>query len=221
MRAPIESITMIVDRLIYQKAKELTTVQNKGELALLRAVHHSSKMMSFLMSDLLDNQLLQKGVFSPNLDTLVVKETILEVTETLQQTAKVNGNKIKLLIQPSVPDSVQSDKNRFKQVLMNLLTNANKFTRHGLITISCSFKAWLQPYPLLVIKVTDSGVGMSSGELKSLFKPFSKLESHAQLNPNGVGLGLSICQKILKELNGFIRVNSCTEEGANASKNGK
>jgi signal transduction histidine kinase len=55
MRAPIESITMIVERLIYQKTKDLLTEKVRGEMALLRAVQHSSKMMSFLMSDLLDN----------------------------------------------------------------------------------------------------------------------------------------------------------------------
>jgi signal transduction histidine kinase len=61
--------------------------------------------------------------------------------------------------------------------------------------------------------------GMTKKDMQKLFKPFTKLEKNAELNPNGVGLGLYICEKILQELNGFIKVTSTTEEEAKGSNN--
>ena len=110
---------------------------------------------------------------------------------------------------------------------MNLLSNACKFTSDGTIKV----KAWtMEPDEImqagaspvlsdsdnngrLYVSVHDSGVGMTEADTKKLFKDFGTLQSNAHLNPNGVGLGLSICRKICHKLDGDIVVQSKIGEG--------
>ena len=95
---------------------------------------------------------------------------------------------------------IVQDKNRFQQVLLNLLTNANKFTENGLIevTLAC------QLLDILKVTVSDEGIGIEEADHSKLFNPYTQLETSKHLNPNGVGLGLSICKKIVEQLNGQI-----------------
>jgi two-component system, autoinducer 2 sensor kinase/phosphatase LuxQ len=90
---------------------------------------------------------------------------------------------------------------------MNLLTNANKFTRSGVIKIVCKYKV---EYEQLFIIVVDEGIGIKEEDVKLLFKPFAKLKSGESFNPNGIGLGLSICKGILDKIGCDICVVSST-----------
>jgi two-component system autoinducer 2 sensor kinase/phosphatase LuxQ len=90
---------------------------------------------------------------------------------------------------------------------MNLLTNANKFTRSGVIKIVCKYKV---EYEQLFIIVVDEGIGIKEEDVKLLFKPFAKLKSGESFNPNGIGLGLSICKGILDKIGCEICVVSST-----------
>jgi len=107
------------------------------------------------------------------------------------------------------------DSDRISQVLMNLLTNARKYVplENGRITIESELKG-SDDSQVLQISVLDNGPGIAPEELFKLFKPFSKLEANSDLNPNGIGLGLSICKLVCKNLGGDIIVTSdkgCTK----------
>jgi len=113
---------------------------------------------------------------------------------------------------------------------MNLLSNAVKFTQGGTITVSAWFKEPrikhrsdlsgselgnpLDRMGMLYVQVKDSGVGIPEEEIPKLFKDFATLQSNQHLNPNGVGLGLSICKKITNLLNGDITVESTLNNGS-------
>ena len=110
---------------------------------------------------------------------------------------------------------VTSDRGRLKQILLNLVTNAYKFTFYGGITITIKLlrmfggrrKAKIQ------FSVKDTGVGIKEEDYDKLFKPFGMLEHNNHLNPHGCGIGLTVCKKYLHKLGGDIRVKSKYGEG--------
>jgi len=125
----------------------------------------------------------------------------------IQLQADLRGNKIIFAIEERVPDMVYTDLNRLSQVLINLLSNANKFTKKGRISVQIALlrvktKAYIinqrNTDSFLKIKVVDSGIGISEADAAQLFQPFVCLEKGKYLNPNGIGLGLSICKAVLQ-----------------------
>ena len=99
------------------------------------------------------------------------------------------------------------DVNRLRQVLLNLLTNAIKFTRNGIIHVSCKLKND-GTTQFVQVSVRDQGIGIRLNDQEKLFKPFSRLENGQMLNPNGIGLGLNYCKEILENMGGKIWLKS-------------
>jgi len=101
------------------------------------------------------------------------------------------------------------DVDRIQQVLLNLLSNARKFVpkQQGLILVKAELSEW-DSKVFLRVSIKDNGPGISQEDLKKLFKPFSKLASTSQLNPNGSGLGLYNCKLICTSLGGDITIES-------------
>ncbi|MDP1622986.1 MAG: ATP-binding protein, partial [Bacteroidales bacterium] len=98
---------------------------------------------------------------------------------------------------------IKSDKLRFEQIFINLLTNAIKFTEVGSVCIACELVD-----DTLVTKVTDTGIGIEEKDLEKLFIPFSQIETGITRNHEGTGLGLSISKKLSEKLGGAITVES-------------
>lgn len=103
------------------------------------------------------------------------------------------GLDLEFICEESVPDEVVTDGQRIKQVLLNLLQNALKFTARGSITVRASYDRTTK---YLSFSVTDTGLGISESDQKKLFSLFGKLNSNAAVNTNGIGLGLNTCKKI-------------------------
>ena len=97
-------------------------------------------------------------------------------------------------IEPKLPKLI-GDERRLKQVMINLVRNALKFTKKGSIDIRACY--WPDPYNFLVIHVKDSGVGIAQEDFSKLFTRFGKLQRTASVNDDGIGLGLTIVKKIV------------------------
>jgi signal transduction histidine kinase len=91
----------------------------------------------------------------------------------------------------SVPEEIVTDEQRIKQVVLNLLSNAMKFTAKGSITVNVHFNP---EESFLITSVTDTGVGIKLSDQDKLFKVFGKLSATSSINTNGIGLGLNICK---------------------------
>ena len=104
-----------------------------------------------------------------------------------------------------LPSKLHGDQIRLKQVVINLAKNALKFSTKGEIRIRAAYN---QSDEMLLVSVTDKGAGITEQEKSRLFQAFGKLNEHAQSNPEGVGVGLAICKKIVQKSGGFIDVFS-------------
>lgn len=169
------------------------------------------KLLLFLTYDITDYSQLEAHKFKANSKQVVVKEVFDEITELLSFNFKTKGLTYNVKVTDLVPACVLVDKHRYMQILLNLLTNALKFTFKGSITTEVSFNPVNSQ---LITSVKDTGIGIKSEDIPNLFKLFGKLESSSRLNPQGVGFGLAMCKKLAEQLGGSIGVESKPGKGS-------
>ena len=104
-----------------------------------------------------------------------------------------------------LPDTVYGDETRLKQILINLVKNALKFTKQGSIRILAAYDSEEE---MLKVQVIDTGKGIAKDEIQKLFAMFGKLERTADINQEGIGMGLHICKKLVEGGSGKIQVSS-------------
>ncbi|CAD8101187.1 unnamed protein product [Paramecium sonneborni] len=180
---------------LLQKIKEDKSL-NKIVLQQLSIVLENSFYMLNLSNDLLDLAQIKNDTFTLSLKTVNVIELGEECIKMFELQAEQKN--IQLAIKTNTkPLYIQTDKNRLKQILINLIANAMKFTKEGSISIKI-----IQKGLLVEIGVEDTGVGISPSEQSKLFKAFCKIKDsdHQKLNEQGVGLGLVISNKIAQQL---------------------
>jgi CheY-like chemotaxis protein len=115
---------------------------------------------------------------------------------------------------PDVPETVQGDQLRFKQVILNLLGNATKFTARGGISIDLSLEYRMEDTAVVRISVTDSGIGMAPEQIEKIFGAFTQADSSTTRRYGGTGLGLTICRQLVELMGGSILVESSPGKGS-------
>ena len=136
------------------------------------------------------------------LETFDVRESISRVIKTATPMANKKGLDLTVRIAPDI-GRVVSDRRRLEQILINLVTNAVKFTEKGKICVECGILDWR-----LECRVIDSGIGIKAEDMDKLFKAFQQVDTGLTRRYEGTGLGLSICKKLIEMLGGTIWVES-------------
>jgi len=195
LRTPLNSIIGFTGIILQGLAGELNEEQQKQ----LGMVYTSSKHLLALINDLLDISKIESGELEPDLEEFNLAEVGIEVRDSLKPKAEDKG----LELIWDMPDiNVVSDERRFKQILMNLVNNAIKFTQKGAVEVEASEKD-----NSIEVIVKDTGVGIKNEDLPKLFSPFTQLE-YTVSEEKGTGLGLYLVGNLIRLLNGEIRVES-------------
>ncbi|KAI8138810.1 hypothetical protein BJV82DRAFT_522892 [Fennellomyces sp. T-0311] len=189
---------------------------------LVQTAKESCEMLLQLIDDLLNFSKLQAGKVSLDLSPVILDDAIADVVEILIAMAIQKRINITYTIENDVPPIVITDANRLRQVIINLLGNAIKFTHSGEIIIRCSVDrrndanalATKKKLPLL-IEVIDTGIGINEEQRKVLFVPFSQVDGSTTRKYGGTGLGLSICLQLVQLMSGTIDVSSTPAQGSN------
>ena len=145
-----------------------------------------------------------------NLTTFKIPELVEEVMSELEPIIKRSN----LTVRPSMPRSLpglKSDRQKVKQIVLNLLSNALKFTPSGTVTIKVSQNVAAQT---VTVGVTDTGVGIAPEDQAKVFEDFRQLDSSPARGYGGTGLGLSICRRLSLMLGGTIELNSEVGRGS-------
>ena len=152
-----------------------------------------------LVNDILDLHQMQAKELRIVNTASSIREVCEQSLSVIQFKAAFKGIDVRLEIDKSVPARIETDANRLRQILVNLLSNALKFTEKGFIEISVT----LLEKALVRFAVKDSGIGIKKENLNKLFKTFGKLDLGEQntMNPQGVGLGLCISHRLAQRLN--------------------
>ncbi|CDW71696.1 multi-sensor hybrid histidine kinase [Stylonychia lemnae] len=197
LRTPLNSIIPMSENL-------RPYIQGEAGQNILKVIINSTIHLSLIIEDALDMSRIENNKFEINYSLFNLKNTIDEVIDIMKFQADLKGLKIISNIDASLPQTVYTDEKRYKQVLFNLIGNAMKFTLKGSIIV----KVTLIQADFIQTKVIDTGIGISTPDLKKLFCQFGKLSSPNKINQCGMGLGLSISKQIIEQLGGQISVKS-------------
>jgi PAS domain S-box-containing protein len=179
----------------------------------LNAIYNSGQHLLRLINDILDLSKIDAGKMELTFDDVNLGELIESVVPTTKGLIKDKPITLVQNIAPNIP-IVRADATRIRQVMLNLLSNAAKFTDQGTITIEAGVEVSENNQPEIVVKVTDTGPGIAPQDLSKLFQPFSQVDASPTRKTGGTGLGLSISRRLIELHGGRIGVNSEIDKGS-------
>jgi PAS domain S-box-containing protein len=194
----------------------LDTPLNAEQRDWLGTIRSSGESLLTLINDILDFSKIESGRMEFDSHPVALRRCIEEVLDLLW--SKANEKKIELLhwIESDVPEWILTDGTRLRQVLVNLVGNAIKFTAKGEVEVRISLRPPPegQAVPQLVINIRDTGEGIPADRVNRLFKPFSQVDSSTTRKYGGTGLGLAISRNLAHLLGGDITLASSTAAGS-------
>lgn len=204
LRTPLNSIIGFTGILIQGLAGPLNDEQQKQ----MKMVQASARHLLALINDILDISKIQAGQLTLTTASFELKPSLEKVVKMVSPLAKKKGIDFNFKIADNV-DKIYTDQRRLEQVILNLISNAIKFTEKGYVALTCSLKDGYY-----TITVSDTGIGISPEEITEIFKPFHQIDSGLTRKYEGTGLGLSICKQLLDLMGGSIHVESKPGEGS-------
>ena len=181
---------------------------------LVRTASSSGTSLMAILNDVLDHSKIEAGKLSLQYATVSLHGMALSVITLFRANAESKNLKLSLEIEPDVDDWVICDAQRLKQVLLNLVGNAIKFTEQGSVSLRLRSTRADQGRVGVVFDVLDTGIGMEPAAADSLFQPFHQIEGHRSRRRGGTGLGLAISQRIVEAMGGRIEVKSSLGQGS-------
>ncbi|HYG16591.1 MAG TPA: ATP-binding protein, partial [Bacteroidia bacterium] len=194
----------------------MSSVMNNTQLSeeqrnYVSAIKTGSDTLLSLVNNILDFSKIEAGMMMIEKTEVIIEDCIIETLEILGSLANEKGVYLYYRIHPDTPVKIVSDKTRLRQVLINLVGNAIKFTEKGFIEIAVKPDDTLNT---LKLSVTDSGIGIPRSKINDLFKVFTQVDDSTTRKYGGTGLGLAITDKLINLLGGSIRVASEVGKGS-------
>jgi signal transduction histidine kinase len=189
------------------------TALDEEQHKYIETLDSSSKSLMMLIDDLLDLSKIESGKLVLDIEPFSTKQWIGDIRNLVSPL--FDGTQVEFIIQASnnLPEYLLGDAARLLQIVVNLVTNASKFTRFGRVSLNISGKSAKPGYFDLMVSVEDTGIGIQQDKLGLIFKAFQQLEAD-QITNKGVGLGLAICKRLTDIMQGSLRVSSEPEEGS-------
>ncbi len=209
LRTPLNSIIGFSRVILKGIDGPVTELQQQD----LTAIYNSGQHLLGLINDILDLSKIEAGKMELAFDEVNIADITNSVLSTMTGLIKDKPIQLKRLIQPDLP-TVRADAIRIRQVMINLLSNAAKFTDEGVITVEVSLQPAQSGRSEVRVSVTDTGPGISPKDQAKLFQPFSQVDDSPTRKTGGTGLGLSICQHIVNMHGGRIWVESEVGKGS-------
>lgn len=200
LRTPLTSI------LGFSKLIDRSTTLPAGERHFLELVQTSSETLLAVVNDILDFSRIEAGVLELCPVDFRLDGLVDEIVELLGQQAL--SKRITLSAVGADTMTLRGDSTRLRQVLLNLVGNAVKFTGQGSVTITCESAASMPGHRQVTIRVTDTGIGIPPDRLAAVFDRFSQVDSSISRRFGGTGLGLAIAQRLIRQMGGNIGVES-------------
>ena len=187
---------------------------DRRQRELVDTIRYSGEALLGLINDILDLSKLQAGKMDFSQEDFSLTEVLDESLALFADSAGRKRLELAHRIDPELPDQFHSDPGRLRQVLVNLVGNAVKFTDSGSISVDVRLRARENGHLILRFRVTDTGTGISEEQQKRLFEPFSQVSSDLSRRHGGTGLGLAISREIVERLGGTMGVESSPGAGS-------
>lgn len=187
---------------------------SKEQQRFLGIIERSGAMLMNVIGNVLDFSKLQAEAMERSETTFDLGETLNEVFDLFSARAAEKNIDLTLAVAPQIPRLIVTDQTKFRQIVMNLVSNALKFTQKGGVTIRAALAHEPGREKRLEVAVEDTGIGMSDAQRAKLFQPFSQADGSISRRFGGTGLGLSIAKKLTELLGGTIGVKSQEGKGS-------
>ncbi|MBW7453758.1 PAS domain S-box protein [Paenibacillus sepulcri] len=206
IRTPMNGVVGMTDILLD------STDVNDEQRGYLEIIRKSGETLLNIINDILDLSKIEAGRSELQEDTVDLRNSIKESFGVISTRADEKQLELSYTINHDVPDFIYCDADRLKQVLLNLLGNAVKFTIKG--SISVKVMRVKEVPPRLAFIITDTGIGIDPERLNDIFEPFAQLDSFMVRRHEGTGLGLAISRKIIEMMDGEIYAESDGKSGS-------
>lgn len=215
IRTPMNGISGLVDVLL---ESNLTHSQRED----LEKVSYSTKILMYVINDILDFSKIEAGKLDVEHVDFKVNELFENILSNISILTKDKQLIFRFNASHNIPKILYGDPIRISQVLMNLCTNAVKFTETGTIELNVSIKySDLPDYCELFCEVTDTGIGMTQAQQSKVFESFTQADGSTSRKFGGTGLGLSIVQQLVKLMGGQVQLSSKPDQGSQFTVNFK
>ena len=208
LRTPLNAIIGFTGTLMMKLAGPLTADQERQ----LGTVESSARHLLSLINDLLDLTKIESGKVEISLQPTACAEVIDEVTAALRPLAVQKGLAFEVRL-PDPPPVVETDRRAMSQILLNLVSNAIKYTERGQVTVRCVVTGTAGE-PQVEIEVGDTGIGMREEDHARLFQAFTQLDASSSRRYEGTGLGLHLSSRLAELIGADIRFESRFGEGS-------
>jgi signal transduction histidine kinase/CheY-like chemotaxis protein len=209
LRTPLNAIIGYSEMLL----EEMADLGEERFGADLQKIHVAGRHLLELINAVLDLSKIEAGKMELFLETFDVTALVQDLAAVMQPLAEKNGNRLDVTCAPGL-GTMHADRTKLRQALLNLLSNACKFTERGTISLHASREAG-QPGDRLVFEVRDTGIGMTRDQIDRLFQAFTQADASTARKYGGTGLGLVVSRRICRLMGGDVTVTS--EPGAGST----
>ncbi len=205
IRTPMNGILGTADLMAHEKLD--STMAEYTDI-----ITRSAQALLYIINDVLDFSKIEAGKMELECIEFEVEQLVSDVCDIFVFNPQYQQIELIVSIDPELPHQIKGDPFRIRQILVNFLSNAYKFTQEGHIVLC--LKKQQDDHPMIYFSVTDSGIGMSKEGKSKLFKEYSQTDSSITRTHGGTGLGLSICKKLAHLMQGTIGVDSRLGHGS-------
>ncbi|HYT73603.1 MAG TPA: ATP-binding protein [Vicinamibacterales bacterium] len=208
LRTPLNAI-ILYSELLQEEAGEKPQQDSIADLERIRSAGHH---LLGLINGILDLSKIEAGKMTLSLEPFDVRAIVHEVVDTVGPLAQKNRNRLTVRCADDL-STMYADSMKTRQILLNLLSNAAKFTRNGAITLEAS-RDGSGAYPAVLFAVTDTGVGLTPEQTGKIFEPFTQADVTTTRKYGGTGLGLTIASRFCRLMGGSVSVESQPGRGS-------
>ena len=214
IRTPMTAILGFADLLL-----EDTDVDHSppARVEAIRTIQRNGQHLLELINDILDLSKIEAGKVEIERVTCSPVHILRDVIALMRVRADAKGLPVTIEYASSIPEWIQSDPLRIRQVVINLIGNAIKFTETGSVHVVAHLKERMEGPPLLQVDIIDTGIGLSEEQISRLFVPFGQADSSTTRKYGGTGLGLTISKRLAEVLGGDISIKSTPGRGSTFS----
>ncbi|MFZ4854949.1 MAG: response regulator [Desulfuromonadaceae bacterium] len=193
------------------------TPLNEEQLRFMNAIRSSADHLMGLINDILDFSKIEAGRIELDTSPFLLRPFLGNTLRSLAGKASERGLELAEMVASEVPDALEGDPGRLRQILLNLLTNAIKFSHDGEIRVDVGLESREGSSLLLRFSVRDQGIGIPENKLEMIFDSFTQADASTSKNYGGTGLGLTISRRLVELMGGVIRVESIPGKGSTFS----